>query len=103
MAVVTAHEVQIETLEGVEIKPQVHTVSWDPVSAEKGEYRHFMQKEIHEQVQSVTDTLAGRVDFSRSEIRLPDLNLTEKLQTKSRRFISPPAARQPMPGWSARS
>ena len=82
MAVVTADKVQIETLEGVEIKPQVHTVSWDPVSAEKGEYRHFMQKEIHEQVQSITETLAGRVDFSRNEIRLPDLNLTQELANK---------------------
>ncbi len=72
----------IETLEGVEIKPQVHTVSWDPVSAEKGEYRHFMQKEIHEQVQSITDTLAGRVDFSQNEIRLPDLNITRELANK---------------------
>jgi glucosamine--fructose-6-phosphate aminotransferase (isomerizing) len=82
MAVVTAGKVKIETLEGVEIKPQVHTVSWDPVSAEKGEYRHFMQKEIHEQVQSVTDTLTGRVDFSRSEIRLPDLNLSKELANR---------------------
>jgi len=82
MAVVTAGKVKIETLEGVEIKPQVHTVSWDPVSAEKGEYRHFMQKEIHEQVQSVTDTLAGRVDFSRNEVRLPDLNLTKELANR---------------------
>jgi glucosamine 6-phosphate synthetase-like amidotransferase/phosphosugar isomerase protein len=29
------------------------------VAAEKGEYRHFMQKEIHEQVRALTDTLAG--------------------------------------------
>jgi glucosamine--fructose-6-phosphate aminotransferase (isomerizing) len=82
MAVVTAQTVRIETLEGVEIKPQIHAVSWDPISSEKGEYRHFMQKEIHEQVQSVTDTLAGRVDFSHSEIRLPDLHLTGEIANR---------------------
>jgi glutamine---fructose-6-phosphate transaminase (isomerizing) len=82
MAVVTSQDVHIETLDGAEVRPQVHSVAWDPVSAEKGAYRHFMQKEIHEQVQSVTDTMAGRVDFSRGEIRLPDLNLTEELANK---------------------
>ncbi len=78
MAVVTRRDVHIETLDGTVIQPQVHRVAWDPVAAEKGEYRHFMQKEIHEQVQAMTDTLAGRVDFSRGEIRLPDLSLTKE-------------------------
>ncbi|RIK29585.1 MAG: glutamine--fructose-6-phosphate transaminase (isomerizing) [Anaerolineae bacterium] len=79
MAVVTRDSATIETLDGAKVKPQVHTVSWDPVAAEKGEYRHFMQKEIHEQVRALTDTLAGRVDFANGKIRLPDLKLTEEL------------------------
>ena len=82
MAVVTRSAVTVETLDGAKVKPQVHTVSWDPVAAEKGEYRHFMQKEIHEQVRALTDTLAGRVDFANGKIRLPDLNLTEELAKK---------------------
>ena len=61
-----------QTLEGQPLPTQVHTVAWDPVAAEKGEYRHFMQKEIHEQVRSLTDTIAGRVDFENGQgIRLP--------------------------------
>lgn len=86
MAVIKRDEVHIESLEGLEIEPQVHVVSWDPVSAEKGEYRHFMQKEIHQQVQAITDTLAGRVDFSRSQIRLPDLKLTADLANKIKKI-----------------
>jgi glutamine---fructose-6-phosphate transaminase (isomerizing) len=82
MAVVTRDTVSIETLDGAKVKPQVHTVSWDPIAAEKGEHRHFMQKEIHEQVRALTDTLAGRVDFANGRIRLPDLNLTEELAQK---------------------
>jgi glutamine---fructose-6-phosphate transaminase (isomerizing) len=82
MAVVTCGAVAIETLDGVKVKPQVHTVSWDPIAAEKGEYRHFMQKEIHEQVRALTDTLAGRVDFVHGRIRFPDLHLTEELAQK---------------------
>ena len=38
-----------------------------------------MQKEIFEQVRSLTDTLAGRVDFNRLTIRLPQLNLTPEI------------------------
>jgi len=76
MAVVTRNSVHVEALDGTVIIPRIHVVSWDAVSAEKGEYRHFMQKEIHEQVRSLTDTLAGRVDFNSGSIRLPELNLT---------------------------
>jgi glutamine---fructose-6-phosphate transaminase (isomerizing) len=75
MAVIRRTGLSLFTLEGKEVKPEVHTVAWDPVSAEKGEFRHFMQKEIHEQVRSLTDTLAGRIDFEEGRIRLPQLNL----------------------------
>ena len=86
MAVVTRDSVRIETLEGVEVKPEIHTIAWDAVAAEKGEYRHFMQKEIHEQVRALTDTLAGRVDFKEGRIRLPELNLTPELAKRIQRI-----------------
>ena len=63
MAVVTTKGLAVKTLDGKVVPYEVHTVVWDPVSAEKGAYRHFMEKEIHEQVRSLTDTIAGRVDF----------------------------------------
>ncbi len=79
MAVVTRQGVEVTTLEGAPVGYEVQNVPWDPVSAEKGEYRHFMHKEIHEQVRSLTDTIAGRADFEAGRIRLPDLNLTPEL------------------------
>jgi glucosamine--fructose-6-phosphate aminotransferase (isomerizing) len=86
MAIVTRDNVRIETLDGKEVKPQIHVISFDAVSAEKGEYRHFMQKEIHEQVRALTDTLAGRVDFKAGKIRLPELNLTPELAKRINRI-----------------
>jgi glucosamine--fructose-6-phosphate aminotransferase (isomerizing) len=86
MAIVKRDSVRIETLDGQEVKPEIHTINWDAVSAEKGEYRHFMQKEIHEQVRSLTDTLAGRVDFKEGRIRLPELNLTPELAKRIQRI-----------------
>ncbi len=90
MAVVTTEGVQIQTLEGKKVSPKIHHVAWDPVSAEKGEYRHFMAKEIHEQVRSLTDTIAGRVDFENGHgVRLPELHLTaEKARRLKKIFIT---------------
>lgn len=80
IAVVTRDGVLVQTLEGKPVQAEVNLVAWDPVSAEKGEYRHFMAKEIHEQVRSLTDTIAGRVDFDNGHgVRLPELNLTPEL------------------------
>lgn len=79
MAEVTREGAKVETIGGKPVSAQVHMIAWDPVSAEKGEYRHFMQKEIFEQVRSLTDTLAGRVDFQKFTIKLPQLNLTPEL------------------------
>jgi glucosamine--fructose-6-phosphate aminotransferase (isomerizing) len=79
MAVVTRDGLELSTLDGEPALYEVHTVAWDPVAAEKGEYRHFMHKEIHEQVRSLTDTIGGRVDFDAGRIHLPQLNLTPDL------------------------
>ena len=76
MAVVTSGGADVMTLDGQPVTPTIHTVAWDPVSAAKGEYRHFMQKEIYEQAQSLTDTLRGRVDFNTGEVYLENVALT---------------------------
>ena len=65
------------TMMGDPINSEIHTIPWDPVAAEKGNYRHFMQKEIHEQVQAITDTIGGRIDFRSGKVILPDLTITE--------------------------
>ncbi|MGB9757707.1 MAG: glutamine--fructose-6-phosphate transaminase (isomerizing) [Candidatus Bipolaricaulaceae bacterium] len=49
---------------GIRKGPNFRTVPWDPLSAEKMGYRHFMEKEIHEQPRAVADTL-------RSELATP--------------------------------
>ena len=76
IATVTAEGVSVQTIEGKPVVYREQMVSWDPISAEKGEYRHFMLKEINEQVRSLTDTIAGRVDIENRQVRLPELKLT---------------------------
>jgi glucosamine--fructose-6-phosphate aminotransferase (isomerizing) len=74
LAVITENDLTITDIKGEPIDYQVEKINWDPISAVKGNFRHFMQKEIHEQGHALTDTLAGRIDFSTSTILLPGLN-----------------------------
>jgi glucosamine--fructose-6-phosphate aminotransferase (isomerizing) len=87
IAVITRDGAEIQTLNGDPVEYQIESISWDPVAAEKGEYRHFMQKEIHEQVRSITDTISGRVDFEKGRILLPDLNLTMEMANRIEKMI----------------
>jgi glucosamine--fructose-6-phosphate aminotransferase (isomerizing) len=87
MAVVTQGGFTLTTTDGAALNPEFHTVAWDPVSAEKGEYKHFMEKEIFEQVRSVTDTIGGRVDFEAGEVVLPQLRLTPESAGRIHRMV----------------
>jgi glucosamine--fructose-6-phosphate aminotransferase (isomerizing) len=87
LAVVERDSFRIETLDGVPVVPEIHNVPWDPIAAEKGEYKHFMDKEIHEQVRSTTDTIAGRVDFDSGRILLPQLGLTPDSASRIERMV----------------
>jgi glutamine---fructose-6-phosphate transaminase (isomerizing) len=87
MAVITREDVTVTHIQGSPVPLKVQNIAWDPVAAEKGEYRHFMQKEIHEQVRSLTDTLAGRVDFEEGQVTLHELNLSAEKAKEIKKII----------------
>ena len=62
------------------------TITWDALAAQKGGYRHFMLKEIHEQPQAVTDTLRGRISAMSGEIDLAELDLDGDLLARVRKI-----------------
>lgn len=74
-AKITGSTIYLEK-DGKEIKREPIHVTWDPISAEKGGYPHFMLKEIYEQPQVVTDTFRGRLDFSDYAVALDDIKLS---------------------------
>ncbi len=88
MATITADSYTVQTLDSQPVKATVHAIAWDAVSAERGEYRHFMQKEIFEQARSITDTIRGRVDFDSGCITLPDLTLTSDEAKRLKRMVT---------------
>ena len=87
MAVVTDDGFEAYTLDGEPVELELHTVPWDPVSAAKGEYKHFMLKEIYEQVRSLTDTIGGRADFEAGHIRFENLDLDQQSASNISKII----------------
>jgi glucosamine--fructose-6-phosphate aminotransferase (isomerizing) len=70
VAIVEVGRIEVRKLDGAPVNKRIHTIAWDPISAEKGEFRHFMQKEIFEQARAITDTLRGRVNFETGSVTL---------------------------------
>jgi glucosamine--fructose-6-phosphate aminotransferase (isomerizing) len=85
MAVITPAGVTFTDFAGVVRQKVPQRVMWDPITAEKSGYRHFMLKEIYEQPTAVQDTVLGRVSLERGQIFLNELNLREDLLARIKR------------------
>ncbi|MDQ5871605.1 MAG: glutamine--fructose-6-phosphate transaminase (isomerizing), partial [Acidobacteriota bacterium] len=70
VARVDAKSVRIADAEGRRIERVTHRILWDAVAAEKGGFRHFMAKEIHEQPTAVAETLGGKVSLETGELTI---------------------------------
>jgi len=77
IAVLTPHGVQVSDFEGSPLSRQVQHITWDPIMAEKGGYKHFMLKEIFEQPRAVRDTALGRVSEGRGQFFLDAMQIGE--------------------------
>ncbi|MBI3805655.1 MAG: glutamine--fructose-6-phosphate transaminase (isomerizing) [Nitrospirae bacterium] len=87
LAVMTRSGAEIFDLKGALLSKKSQHISWDPVMAEKGGYRHFMQKEIHEQPRALVDTIRGRVGQEAGEVFLEEVGLSAKDLQNFRRAI----------------
>jgi glucosamine--fructose-6-phosphate aminotransferase (isomerizing) len=88
MATITRDAYQIQTLDGEPVDGEIHTIPWDPVSAARGAYKHFMQKEIYEQPRALTDTIRGRIDFTTGHVTLPGLTISEAGARALKRIVT---------------
>jgi len=77
MAVVTPHGVELTDFDGRPVVRQVQRVTWDPILAEKGGFKHFMLKEIYEQPRAVRDTTLGRVSQETGHIFIDAMEIGE--------------------------
>jgi glucosamine--fructose-6-phosphate aminotransferase (isomerizing) len=81
IAVITPERVCITDFENRPLTREVQHVTWDPVMAEKGGFRHFMLKEIHEQPRAIRDTTRGRIAIDSGDVFLESMDIsTEEFQ-----------------------
>jgi len=78
MAILTLAGVELTDFDGNPIQRGLTRITWDPIQAEKGGYKHFMLKEIWEQPRAITDTTLGRVSLDSGKVYLAEMKLTEK-------------------------
>jgi glucosamine--fructose-6-phosphate aminotransferase (isomerizing) len=76
MAVLTRHSVNVSDFDGNAVEPQRQRITWDPIMAEKGGFKHFMLKEIYEQPRAVRDTVQGRISLDTGRVYLEEMNIT---------------------------
>jgi len=77
LAVITPQGVKLTDFDGNPIERQVQHVTWDPIMAEKGGFKHFMLKEIFEQPRAVRDTTLGRVSLDSGKVFLDEMEISE--------------------------
>ena len=77
IAVLTKDSVRVTDFYGSPVEPQQQRITWDPIMAEKGGFKHFMLKEIYEQPRAIRDTVQGRVSLDTGRVYLDEMNITE--------------------------
>jgi glucosamine--fructose-6-phosphate aminotransferase (isomerizing) len=74
-AVITRNGAQIFNLQGLPVQRAPIKSVASSLLVDKGNFRHFMAKEIHEQPEVIGHTLANYVDFSKGTVTLPELGI----------------------------
>ena len=76
----------ITNLDGEPVEREPTHITWTPMMAEKGGFKHFMLKEIHEQPRVITDTIRGRILGRNREIYLADMGIDEDTLRKVKKI-----------------
>jgi glucosamine--fructose-6-phosphate aminotransferase (isomerizing) len=87
MAVLTREGVTVTTLDGEPVNKEIHHIAWSAVMAEKGGYKHFMQKEIFEQPRGILDTFRGRISRESGEVFLEQFQLPPEQAKEIRKIV----------------
>jgi glucosamine--fructose-6-phosphate aminotransferase (isomerizing) len=85
-AVLSAEDVILIDSEGRVFEREPMAIQWDPISAEKGGYDRFMQKEIFEQPRAVMDTIGTRVDEEACDVDLDGINIHREVAKRITRL-----------------
>jgi glucosamine--fructose-6-phosphate aminotransferase (isomerizing) len=77
IAVLTRQGVSVTDFEGNTVTPNAQRITWDPIMAEKGGFKHYMLKEIYEQPRAVRDTIVGRISAATGRVYLDEMEISD--------------------------
>jgi len=87
MAVVTADSVRTTTLAKVPVEKFIQELTLDLQDIERGEFEHFMLKEIHEQPETIRNAMRGRLLRPEEDVKLGGLEHVKEQLLRAKRFI----------------
>ena len=73
IAVMAKDSVRVTDFAGNQVEPQMQRITWDPIQAEKGGFKHFMLKEIYEQPRAVRESVEGRISLDTGRVFLDEM------------------------------
>src|SRR5258707_40781 len=73
IAIMTRDAVRVTDFHGNQVEPERQRITWDPIQAEKGGFKHFMLKEIYEQPRAVRETVEGRISLDTGRVFLDEM------------------------------
>jgi glucosamine--fructose-6-phosphate aminotransferase (isomerizing) len=77
VAILTPTGITWTDFDGAPLTRATQRITWDPIQAEKGGYKHFMLKEINEQPRAIRDTTLGRVSLDTGKVFLSEMAISE--------------------------
>jgi len=87
VAIISDDELTIKSIDNIVQRPFIQELEFNLESLEKGGYDHFMLKEIHEQPESITDCLRGRIRIHEGKVQLGGLTRFEDSFEDLKRII----------------
>jgi glucosamine--fructose-6-phosphate aminotransferase (isomerizing) len=87
LCVVTPEDWQIFDQDEARVQPRIQQIDWDPGEADKGDFEHFMLKEIYEQPESLENAMRGRLQGEDASAHFGGLNIDTQQLRRAERLI----------------
>jgi glucosamine--fructose-6-phosphate aminotransferase (isomerizing) len=87
LSVLTPDDWEIMDSERMRVEPSIHQIDWSPVDSDKGDFEHFMLKEIYEQPEVLENAMRGRLHDGDASAHFGGLNLSSERLRHVERII----------------
>ena len=87
MCVLTSDEWHVMDSDCVRVEPRIHQIDWDTSESDRGEFEHYMLKEIYEQPEALENAMRGRLSEADASAHFGGLNLDTQQLRQAERLI----------------